>query len=270
MVAVVGVAVGLAVPWAYNRTMATHASASRADLARRVLAVAFVVGMVLALVAAAFAPAFSGSAVVVRVGALVLGAGCAAGLVFLMRPRPSAGTPGARPICPQCGNNLTDVPAEASGRTTCPACEMSWAFGRDRSVWREEASEAQFSTVATPAGAPPALAGRIAGTRVRRRAMRRTAANWTLVLAGYVVALGVVVPLGFTLVPLIGLNALVHVSLVALAAIPLVIVAAGVRAVCRAGRMSVGQPCPGCGYDLTGLDRTKPGGAACPECGAQV
>lgn len=118
------------------------------------MAVGLALGMVLALVAGAFAPALPGSAAIVRVGALAVGGCCALGLVFLMRPRHASSTPGARPICPQCGFDLTDVPAEVSGRTTCPSCEMTWAFGRDRAAWREEAPARRAASPGVDADAP--------------------------------------------------------------------------------------------------------------------
>src|SRR6056297_2751626 len=74
-------------PAAYNPTMRMDASSTRPNAACRVLAVSLALGMVLALVAAAFAPALPGSAAVVRVGALAFGAICVVGLVVLGRPR---------------------------------------------------------------------------------------------------------------------------------------------------------------------------------------
>lgn len=239
-------------------------------MARRLLAVSFVIGMVLALLAAAFAPAISGSVVVVRVLAGIAGAGCLVGLVLLGRPQPSTGAPGARPICPQCGNDLTEIPAEASGRTTCPACELTWAFGRDKAVWREEAPPARALTDDPPARVRSPVVGRIPGTRARRRASRKAAATWTLVLFGYIVVCYVLLPLGLLLTRTNISKYFAPVFLISAVLIPLVIMAAGVWAVCRAGRSVAAQPCPSCGYDLTGLDRTKPGGVACPECGGAV
>jgi hypothetical protein len=154
-----------------------------------VLAGSLVLGMVLALLAAAFAPAWSGSAFWVRVAAGVVGVGCVAGLVVLFRPRASVGAPGARPICPQCGFDLTDVPAEVSGRTTCPSCEMTWAFGRDRAAWREHGPSPRVGTPAGGADAPiPFSSAATTGARTGparrsvRRARWRALTRWTAIL----------------------------------------------------------------------------------------
>ncbi|MFI4916535.1 MAG: hypothetical protein ACIAS6_08535 [Phycisphaerales bacterium JB060] len=250
--------------------MPTDEPSPRPNLARRVLAVVLALSMVLALVAGAFAPALPGSAVLVRVGALVVGAASAVALVVLMRPRAPAGTPGARPRCPQCGQDLTEVPAEISGRTTCPSCERTWALPRDRAVWEDGASASTIEDSGAVVRGPGPISGRIDGARSRRRARRRVAARWTVMLFCYLILAGVVAPLGLYLVPTTNVPRAITVVLVIAFLPPAIIVAAGFFAWLRAGRATIAQPCPSCGYDLTGLDRTKPGGVAYPECGAGV
>lgn len=199
--------------------------------------------MLLALVAGAFAPALPGSAVVVRVGSLVVGGCCVLGLVVLMRPRQARSTPGARPICPQCGQDLTEVPAEISGRTTCPSCEMTWAFGRDRAAWREEAPAGRMASPGADPDAPipfpgAATTGRRTGHAGRsiRRARWRALTTWTVILLLTLFLTGaashvLVVAMGHTgpYATLVGLAILGGVPIAA-------VLVAGVVAFVRAGR----------------------------------
>ncbi|MEQ8316066.1 MAG: hypothetical protein RIE77_09340 [Phycisphaerales bacterium] len=246
------------------------APSPQASLTRQVLVVVLVLGMVLALVAGAFAPALPGSAVVTRVGTLVVGALCALGLIVLLRPRGSADMPGARPHCPQCGQDLTEVRAGVSGRTTCPACEMTWALPRDRAVWEKDASAPAIEGSGAAVPGPGPVAGRVGGARSSRRARRRVAARWTVIFFVYFFVAALVVPFGWYFVPSMSVQHAINAALVIGFLLPGIIVVAGVFAWLRAGRASIAQPCPSCGYDLTGLDRTRPGGAACPGCGAGV
>lgn len=226
-------------------------------------------GMALSLLTGAFAPALPGSPVAVRVGAFALGVVCVVGLVVVMRPRASSAATGARPACPQCGKDLTDVPADAGGRTTCPGCEMSWAFGRDRAVW--EVKQARTPTEASPQDTPTRspIAGRVGRSRTRRRARRRAAARWTVVLFCYFMVTSLAVPALYFSAPWMNVQRAIYAALVLCFLLPLLIVAAGAIAVLRSGREPVAEPCSSCGYNLSGLDRTKPGGVVCPECGAQ-
>jgi hypothetical protein len=208
----------------------------RPALARRVLAGSLVLGMVLALFAGAFAPALSGSAFLVRVGAGVIGVGCALGLVVLMRPRPSTPAPGARPVCPQCGFDLTDVPAEVSGRTTCPSCEMTWAFGRDKATWREEGPPSRVGAPAGDADAPIPFLGTRTPDEARRRAQRRAMNRWMAILIVYMLVVGAG---SFALTFGLGMGSLrraILVNALAFVAGPLVIAIASVVAFVRAGR----------------------------------
>lgn len=237
-------------PAAENPTVTTRAPSPPANVARRAIAVGLVLLMLLALFAGAFAPALPGSAVVVRVGALVVGGLCVLGLVVLMRPGASAGTPGARPICPQCGQDLTDVRAEISGRTTCPSCEMTWALRRDRAAWREEASAGRVASPGADPDAPiadpdapipfpdAATTGRRTGHagRLIRRARWRAMTTWTVILLLTLFLTGaashvLVVAMGHTgpYATLVGLAILGGVPIAA-------VLVAGVVAFVRAGR----------------------------------
>lgn len=216
--------------------MPIDAPSPRPNPARRVLAVSLALGMVLALVAAAFAPALSGSAFLVRVGAGVVGVGCVVGLVVLGRPRGLVGAAGARPICPQCGYDLTEVPAEVSGRTTCPGCELTWAFGRDRAVWREEAPARQMESPGVVADGPIPFPGMGTPERARRRAQRRAMNRWMAILIVYLLVVGAG---SYALTFGLGLGSVRQIILVnalAFVAGPLVIASAGVVSFVRAGR----------------------------------
>lgn len=220
----------------YNFSMPVHEPGDQSELSRRVLAGLFVVGAVLALLAGAFAPALSGSALMVRVVAGVVGMGCVAGLVLLGRPRASAGAPGARPICPQCGFDLTTIPAEESGRTTCPGCEMTWAFGRDRAVWREDAPPARAVSPQADADAPIPFPGTSTPERAKRRAQRRAMNRWLAILIVYLLVVGAG---SYALTFGLGMGSAGQVILVnalAFGAGPLVFAVASVVAFFRAGR----------------------------------
>jgi len=217
----------------------------RTKFARRVLAVVFALGIVLALLAGAFAPALPGSAAIVRVGALVVGAICVGGLVWLGRPREPVGTPGARPVCPQCGQDLTDVAAQVSGRTTCPSCEMTWALQRDEPTWREGAPAGRAASPGVDPdasimfpGSDAAKHGAGPSRRSVRRARRRALATWMAILIVSLFVAGT----GAFLIPTIfwglGRRVVMTIYTVAFGFLPLGIAIAGVVAFVRAGRSS--------------------------------